>query len=119
MRKLFFHFAFCFRCIKGGKRRLMKKLISLIALAFITGCAGITGVVQTGPDTYMVASHSTMGWSSGSAQKAKSFEKANAFCKDLGKQMQVIRTDEQPGGFGKIASGEVEFRCIKLSDIAP
>jgi hypothetical protein len=83
----------------------------ILALTLLAGCAGVTDVVSTGPDTYMVASHSTMGWSSGGAQKAKAFQEADAFCKGLGKHMQTINTTETAGGFGKIAGGEVEFRC--------
>ena len=88
------------------------------AVFLIAGCAGVTDVVSTGPDTYMIASHSTMGWSSGGAQKAKAFQEANDSCKNLGKQMQPINTNETAGGFGKIASGEVEFRCLKPEDPA-
>jgi hypothetical protein len=90
-----------------------------IAVVFlVTACAGITDVVSTGPDTYMVASHSTMGWSSAGAQKAKAFQEANDYCKNLGKQMLPVSTNETAGGFGKIASGEVEFRCLKPDDPA-
>lgn len=98
--------------------------LSGAALAFCVGflvsaCAGVTGVVSTGPGTYMVASHGTMGWSSGGAQRAKAFQDAEAFCKNEGKQFQPIGSREEPSGFGKIASGEVEFRCIKAESIAP
>ena len=95
----------------------MKRLIVVVAL-LLAGCAGVTGVVSTGPDTYMVASHGVMGWSSGGAQKAKAFQKADAFCKSLGKQLQPIDTSETPGGFGMIAAGEVHFRCLKPDDPA-
>lgn len=88
-------------------------------IAFLTfaclalgACGGVTDVVKTGPDTYMVASHGTMGWSSGAAQKAKAFQDAENYCKRMGKQVQPTGTNETPGGFGRIASGEVEFRCI-------
>jgi hypothetical protein len=60
----------------------------------------------------MVASHGTMGWSSGPAQQAKAFEEADDCCKGMGKQMQPIDSSETEGGFGKIASGEVYFRCV-------
>ncbi|WP_293604950.1 hypothetical protein [Polaromonas sp. UBA4122] len=84
-----------------------------LSFGFFAGCAGVTDVVSTGPDTYMVASHGTMGWSSGGAQKAKAFQEADNYCKNLGKQFQSIGTKESPSGFGQIASGEVEFRCVK------
>ena len=85
---------------------------SLSAFGFIAGCAGSTEVVPSGPETYRVASHGTMGWSSEGAQKAKAFQQAADFCKSKGKQMQPIGTMETPSGFGQIASGEVEFRCV-------
>lgn len=92
----------------------MKRIITVTAVATLTACAGVTDVVSTGPDTYMVASHGVMGWSSGPAQKAKAFQEADAYCKSLGKQPKSISANETPSGFGKIASGEVEFRCVKL-----
>ena len=90
----------------------------IAAVSLVAGCAGVTDVVSTGPDTYMAASHGVMGWSSGGAQKAKALQKADAFCKSLGKQLQPIGTNETPGGFGKIAAGEVHFRCLKPDDPA-
>jgi hypothetical protein len=59
----------------------------------------------------MVASHGVMGWSSGPAQKAAAMEDASAYCKGLGKQLRVLSAEESPGGFGRIASAEVHFRC--------
>ena len=100
-------------------RRIRFAVIVFSFIATVVGCAGVTDVVSTGPDTYMVASHGVMGWSSGGAQKAKAFKEADAFCKSLGKQLQPISTNETPGGgFGKIASGEVHFRCLKPDDPA-
>ena len=91
----------------------MGKLVKTALLCvLLAGCAGLTDVVATGPDTYMVASHGVMGWSSAGAQKAVSFDKADKFCKSLGKTLQPISTQEMPGGSGRIASGEVEFRCV-------
>jgi hypothetical protein len=85
---------------------------SLFLVLCVAGCGGVTDVVKTGPDTYMVASHGTMGWSSGSAQKAKAFQDAENYCAKMGKQVQQVEAKESPGGFGRIASGEVEFRCV-------
>ena len=93
----------------------MRRTILAAIAALIGGCAGVTNVVSTGPDTYMVASHGVMSFSFGPAQKAKAFQEADKFCRTHGRQMQPINSSETPGGFGKIASGEVEFRCIKAS----
>lgn len=88
------------------------KAISLACVA-LAACAGSTNVVPEGRDAYMVASHGTMGWSSGPAQKAKALEEAGAYCQKLGKQMEPIsESDSGAGGFGKISSGEVHFRCV-------
>jgi len=83
------------------------------AAFFLFGCAGVTDVVSTGSDTYMVASHGTMGWSSGGAQKANAFTQANEFCQKMNKKMEVISSsDSGTGSFGKISSGQVSFKCI-------
>ena len=80
----------------------------------LLGCAGVTHVASTGPCTYMVAAHGTMGWSSAPAQKAKAFQDANDFCKRQdGKVAEGIKGTTTDSGFGKTASAEVEFRCVK------
>jgi hypothetical protein len=48
----------------------MKRAISFLNLTILVGFAGATDLVLTGKDTYMIASHGTIGWSSGGAQKA-------------------------------------------------
>jgi hypothetical protein len=79
----------------------------------LAACAGATDVVNTGPDTFLVASHGTMGWSSGGAQKAAAIQKASDYCKGVGKQLQLMTAREtNGGGFGQIAAGEAEFRCV-------
>lgn len=91
---------------------MIRNAVGVVVALLAQGCAGVTDVVKTGPDTYMVASHGTMGWSSGSAQKAKAFQAADEYCNSLGKQVESIRSSETPSGFGQIASGEVHFKCM-------
>jgi hypothetical protein len=89
------------------------RVLRVIAVLGLAGCAGVTHVVQTGPDAYMIAAHGTMGWSSGPAQKAKAFEEASAYCKESGKVIETIdATDTGAGTWGKISSAEVHFRCV-------
>lgn len=90
----------------------MRSVIALIAVIGLASCAGVTDVVATGPDTYIVASHGTMGWSSSGAQKAKAFQDAEKFCGEKGQRVEAINTRQVDGGFGKIASAELEFRCV-------
>jgi hypothetical protein len=82
-------------------------------LILTTSCAGTTNqVVPTGHDTYMVANHGTMGWSSAGAQRAKAYQQANEFCKTKGKEVETVNEHETDSGFGKIASADIEFRCV-------
>lgn len=91
---------------------------TVLAMAFFTttivGCASVTDVVSTGPDTYMVAAEGVLGNSSSGKQAFKAQEQAAAFCNKQGKQIETISNNEVPGGFGKVASATVNFRCIKI-----
>jgi hypothetical protein len=106
------------RCGSDNKKRgaavtfTIRTVVSLVVVGLV-GCAGTTNqVVPTGHDTYMVANHGTMGWSSAGAQKAKAYEEANAFCKSKGKEVETVNEHETDSGFGKIASADIEFRCV-------
>jgi hypothetical protein len=87
------------------------KIVAL-ALVVVAGCASTSDVVPTGDGAYMVSAHGVMGYSSGGEQKAKAFKSAEAFCKEKGKSLQTIAEADTPGGFGRVASGEVRFRCV-------
>lgn len=91
----------------------LRVLSASVCTAILAGCAGTTGqVVPTGQGAYMIANHGTMGWSSAGAQKAKAYEDANAFCAKQSKTVETITERETDSGFGKIASAEVQFRCV-------
>lgn len=91
----------------------MKLHISVLAFSLaITGCASVTDVVSTGLGTYMVAAEGVLGNSSSGKQAFKAQEKAAAYCAKQGKQVETIDVKEVPGGFGKVASATVNFRCI-------
>ncbi len=83
-----------------------------ITCVTIAACAGTTNrVVPTGHDTYLIATHGTMGWSSAGAQKAKAYEQANDFCKTKGGEVQTVNENTTDSGFGRIASADIEFKC--------
>jgi hypothetical protein len=79
----------------------MRIALGLVIATLLAGCAGATHVVSTGPGTYMVASHGTMGW----------WKRATT-ARSRVKEMQAINSSETECGFGKIASGEVDFRYV-------
>lgn len=85
--------------------------VVLSTLAF-AGCASVTDVASTGPGTYMVAAEGVLGNSSSGKQAFKAQAQAAAFCAKQGKQVETIDVKEVPGGFGKVASATVYFRCI-------
>ncbi len=85
----------------------------LIIGSALFGCASVTDVVSTGPETYMVAAEGVLGNSSSGKQAFKAQEKAASFCNGKGMQVETISSQEVPGGFGKVASATVNFKCIK------
>lgn len=91
----------------------MKLFIAIaISALVISGCANVTDVVSTGPGTYMIAAEGVLGNSSSGKQAFKATEQAAAFCSKQSKQLNTIEVKEVPGGFGKVASATVYFRCI-------
>lgn len=80
-------------------------------LLVLAGCA-TSDVVPAGGDTYFVGSRGAMGWSSGPTEKAKALERGAAFCAAMARGFEVVETKESPGGFGRIASAELHFRCV-------
>jgi hypothetical protein len=90
----------------------MNRLFAL-CLASLCSCAGSTDVVRGAGDSFIVANHGVMGWSSGPAQKAKAIDRARAYCEERGARLEVVTARDEPGGFGRIAAAEVEFRCMK------
>jgi hypothetical protein len=83
-----------------------------MAITVLAGCAGVTHVVSTGPDSYMVAAHGMIGGSSAGEQKAKAFDEASAYCRGLGKELEPTNVTETDSGLAKHASAEVHFRCV-------
>jgi len=95
----------------------LKKLVLaavLIAAAVVAACAH-SGVVSTGPDSYMIA-NSEWGFTSGSYQKAKAMQEASEYCKSIGKEMLPISTSQNDVAWGKTPAAEVQFRCLSHGD---
>ncbi len=89
-------------------------VLMIVLCVAASGCAGTTAqVVRTGHDTFLIADHGTMGWSSAGAQKAKAYQQANDFCKSKGgAEVEALSEHTTDSGFGKIASADIEFRCV-------
>ena len=92
----------------------MRKILYLGIAVLLTACAH-SGIVPTGPDTFMIA-NSEWGFSSGGYQKAKVMKEASEYCKSQGKEMLPITTSQNDVSFGKTPAAEVQFRCLSPGD---
>jgi hypothetical protein len=103
---------------------LMRKVIvaaAVISIGVFAGCAttGTDGVVEIGPDTYMVGGLGRFTDFSSSAVKARLYQDAAKHCKGMEKVMMPINSVGQDSGYGTYASAEVQFRCVAVGDTRP
>lgn len=90
-------------------------VVMAAAPIFIAGWAFSSGVVQTGPNTYMVE-RSEWGSSSGGYQKAKAIEEADRFCANMRREILVLDSKDNDMRFGRTAAAEVQFKCLQKGD---
>lgn len=90
----------------------MRRLgLSAVALA-LAGCAS-SGVIATGPDTYMISKRSAQaGFGPPVAAKAFVYEAANKHCASNGLAVETVNYQGHDSGFGRPAAAELEFRCV-------
>lgn len=94
----------------------MKRVPMILVL--LAGCAS-TGVVSTGPDTYMIARTDGAPGTSGAEVTAGLYREANAFCAEQKKQLITINVaglDYKP--FVRLANSKLDFRCAAPGDPA-
>ncbi|MPT06041.1 hypothetical protein [Delftia tsuruhatensis] len=89
----------------------LKKLISVIALASLAGCATNSGIVDLGGGNYVYEKEDMTAYN-GSATKVEILKEAAAFCSKQGKQMIVQSSSAKPYTIGSSYAGaEVQFAC--------
>ncbi len=94
--------------------RIFFTAASIVILS--VGCAsGSGGVVQIGPDMYMLGGQGNYTDLSGSAVKARFFQEAARYCAAKNRVMQPLASTGQDAGIGTYASAEVQFRCTPKS----
>lgn len=82
----------------------------------LTGCAtGTGGVVNIGPDMYMIGGQGGFADFSSSAVKARFFEQAQQYCSKSNREMLPLNSTGRDSGMGTYASAEVQFRCVPKS----
>ena len=89
----------------------------MIVLVLLLAACASSGVVPTGPDSFMIAK-SEWGFTSGSVHKARLLQEASDFCRSSGRQMVVTTTNQNDVSFGKTPAAEVQFRCVSPTDAA-
>jgi hypothetical protein len=92
----------------------MRRSGLLIVALSLAACAS-SGVVSTGPDSYMIAK-SEWGFTSGAVHKARLLQQASDFCQSRGKQVLVTSTSQNDVAFGKTPAAEVQFRCVTSAE---
>lgn len=79
----------------------------------IAGCAtGTDGVVNIGPDMYMIGGQGRFTDFSSSAVKARYFQEAHQYCNQKNRDMLPVGSSGQDSGLGTYASAEVHFTCV-------
>lgn len=92
----------------------MKPAIFCVAItcSALASCGGMSKVVRTGADTFMVSSGGHMYEQNPSGIRQEVYEAANTHCASLGKTVETVRVNERPYALGRhTASIELEFRC--------
>ena len=96
----------------------MKKLVLLIvALLVLAGCATKSGVVSSGPDTYLVSRQAKTNFANLDNLKAEALQDANEYCLSQNKNIRVVNTSvSQPDVFGNLPKAAVQFMCLEKTD---
>jgi len=91
--------------------------IAFISIA-VTACASHTGVVKMGQDTYMIAKQQATGFPGLGNMKAEIIGEASQHCAGLGKELQIVSTQETqpPYILGNYPRTEIQFMCLTAGD---
>jgi hypothetical protein len=87
--------------------------VSVFLLAGLAGCAS-SGVIPTGPDTYMLTKKGAGGvFTSGNEVLGDLYREASDFCGRRGQVVETVSTDAQNAiPFSHMPNAKLDFRCI-------
>jgi hypothetical protein len=109
------------RCNLINEGHVLFKPISLsfALISLVAACATASGVVATGPETYMVTGQADLGPNKTAAARQAAIDAATAHCAKLGKRPAVQNaTNEDVGSAGvfQLRGGTtLSFTCIELA----
>lgn len=91
----------------------MRHFASLSVLLTLCACAS-SGVIPTGPDTYMLTKTSAGGvFVSGSSVKSDLYIEANKFCESKGLVVDTVDASSKNAiPFARMPSAELHFKCV-------
>lgn len=97
--------------------KLYQQIITVLIGLLLQACTSSSGVVKTGPDTYMI-SRSEKGFKGTSgAVKAAALAEANHWCQTHGKVMKVISSSQKDMvPMTSDASAEIHFKALDPND---
>jgi hypothetical protein len=95
-------------------KRLVIAGLAIMACLVMSGCAttGTDGVVEIGPNTYMIGRLGGFTDFSGSAVKARLYAEAKEFCS--AKNMVIVPNSSsgKDSELAQYASAEIQFKCV-------
>lgn len=91
----------------------MNKTCVIVLMAALAGCAS-SGIIPTGPDTYMVTKKSAGGlFTSGNAVLADLYIEANEYCSHRGQVVDTVNTNAQNAiPFARVPNARLDFKCV-------
>ena len=91
----------------------MRRNAALILISTLAACAS-SGVVPTGPDTYMLTKTSAGGmFVSGSSVKSDLYVEANRFCASKGLAVDTVDASSKNAiPFARMPSADLHFKCV-------
>ena len=92
-----------------------KKILGYIIFAtlILTGCAEKSGVYESGSDTYSITNQAATGLSGLQDIRTNAYKEASAFCKQRGKDFEVVNLEQNEGPYilGKYPRVTLQFKC--------
>lgn len=85
-----------------------------LILLFLSACATNSGVVEIGPNSYLIQREAGSRFNGAGSMKTDSIKEAKTFCISHGKVLKVTAT--QDTSTGSFPQSEVQFTCLNEGD---
>jgi hypothetical protein len=89
----------------------LKKTLVVILSVGLFGCASISDVLPAGKDTYLVGSNVHGGFMSDAEVTGLSVRRANEFCNNQDKQMELINSSNSGTQGWTPQQSQIMFKC--------